>query len=158
EEGRKAIQGLRSSEPAPVDLVQALSNLQKELSVKAGIDFRVTVAGHQQPLRPPVREEIYRIGRQALVNPFRHSRPHPLQAELEYADSDLHMRVRDNGCGINPAVLDGGREGHWGLAGMRERATKLGGHLNISSSAESGTSVQLSVPGGIAFQLSPTQI
>jgi signal transduction histidine kinase len=67
------------------------------------------------------------------------------------------MRVRDNGCGIDPQVLQSGREGHWGLAGMRERTAKIGGLLKISSGA-AGTEVQLSIPSGIAFQLSPTQL
>jgi len=62
------------------------------------------------------------------------------------------MRVRDNGCGIEPEVLKSGRDGHWGLAGMRERAVRIGGQLEISSSATAGTDVQLSIPGGVAFQ------
>jgi nitrate/nitrite-specific signal transduction histidine kinase len=69
---------------------------------------------------------------------------------------NLRMRVRDDGCGIDPQVLDSGREGHWGLTGMRERAMRIGGLLKISSSASAGTEVQLSVPSGVAFQLSST--
>ena len=107
------------------------------------------------PLRPPIRNEIYRIGREALFNAFCHSRAKSVEFELEYADNHLRMRVRDNGCGIDPHVLHAGREGHWGLAGMRERATRIGGQLKISSGATTGTEVQLSIPSGIAFQLSP---
>jgi len=66
------------------------------------------------------------------------------------------MRIRDNGCGIDPQVLERGRDGHWGLAGMRERAAKIGGLLNISSSEAAGTEIQVSIPGGIAFELSST--
>jgi len=153
QEGRNTIQDLRSSDSLPLDLVVALSRIQEELSVQTGIDFRVTVAGRQQPLRPPVRQEIYRIGREALVNAFRHSRARKVEFELEYADRDLHMQVRDDGCGIDPEVLRSGREGHWGLAGMRERASKIGGELSISSDGGSGTKVQLSIPAGVAFQL-----
>ena len=74
------------------------------------------------------------------------------ELELEYANNDLRMRVRDNGCGIDPQVLHAGRQAHWGLAGMRERATRIGGLLKISSSATDGAEVQLFVPGGVAFQ------
>jgi PAS domain S-box-containing protein len=95
-----------------------------------------------------------RIGREALVNAFSHSRADCVEFEIEYADSDLRMRVRDNGRGIDPQVLRTGRDGHWGLAGMRERAAKIGGMLNISSTAAAGTEVQLSIPGRIAFQAS----
>jgi PAS domain S-box-containing protein len=154
QEGRNTIQELRST--GTPDLVQSLSRIQQELAVQSDIDFRVTVVGHQEPLQPPVWHEIYRIGREALVNAFSHSRARRIEFELEYAESDLRMRVRDNGCGIDPQVLRSGRNGHWGLAGMRERATRVGGVLNISSSATAGTEVQLSIPGRIAFQLSPT--
>jgi nitrate/nitrite-specific signal transduction histidine kinase len=70
-------------------------------------------------------------------------------------DSSLSMRIRDNGCGIDSQVLDARREGHWGLAGMRQRAARIGGLLRISSSTKAGTEVQLSVPGNVAFQLWP---
>jgi len=153
QEGRNTIQHLRSSDARPMDLVLALSRIQEELSVQAGADFLVTVAGRQQPLRPPIRQEIYRIGREALVHAFRHSRARRVEFELEYADTDLHMRVRDDGCGIDPEVLRAGREGHWGLAGMRERASKIGGGLRIYSDAGCGTNGQLSILAGVAFQL-----
>jgi PAS domain S-box-containing protein len=157
EEGRNTIQDLRSSDSSTLDLVLALSAVQHELAVTSDVDFRVVVGGRQQPLRPSVRHEIYRIGREALVNSFCHSRAKRVEFELEYADSDLRMRVRDNGCGIDAQVLAAGRDGHWGLAGMRERATRIGGQLEISSSATTGTEIQLSIPGKIAFQLSPAE-
>src|SRR6516165_1347519 len=158
DEGRSAIQGLRSSDLRTLDLVLALSGVQRELSVEPDVDFRISVAGRQQPLRPPIKDEVYRIGREALVNAFRHSGANRVDFELEYADSDLRMRVRDNGCGIDPELLEAGREGHWGLAGMRERATRIGGLLKISSGANAGTEVQLSIPSALAFQPSPADL
>ena len=152
EEGRSTIQGLRSSDPRTLDLVMALSGVQQEFALQSDIDFRVSVTGRQQPLQPAIRHEIYRIGKEALVNAFCHSRAKRVEFELEYAESDLRMRVHDNGYGIDPQVLHSGREGHWGLAGMRERATKIGGLLKISSSATAETEVQLSIPSGLAFQ------
>jgi signal transduction histidine kinase len=151
DEGRSAIQGLRSSDLRTLDLVLALSGVQQELSVEPDVDFRVSVAGRQQPLLPDIRQEIYRIGREALVNAFCHSGANRVEVELEYANTDLCMRVRDNGCGIDPQVLGAGRTGHWGLTGMQERAMRIGGLLKISSSATAGTEVQLSVPGSVAF-------
>ena len=152
QEGRNTIQELRSTRIP--DLVQALSRVQQELAVHPDVDFRAIVVGRQEALRPSVWHEIYRIGREALVNAFHHSRATCIEFELEYADSSLCMRVRDNGRGIDPQLLLSGRDGHWGLAGMRERATRIGGSLTISSSTTAGTDVQLSIPGSIAFQLS----
>jgi len=154
EEGRNTLQGLRS-EARTLDLVLALSRVQQELAVYPDIDFRVLVTGRQQPLRLHLQHEIYRIGREALVNAFCHSGAKHVEFELVYCDSDLRMRICDDGSGIDPQVLKEGRDGHWGLAGMRERATRIGGLLNISSRTTGGTEVQLSVPSSVAFQPSP---
>ena len=152
-EGRQTIQELRSSEHN-LDLVQALSQVQQELAVPTEIDFRVIVIGRKRSLHPPIWHEIYRIGREALVNSFSHSRAKSVELEVEYADNDLRMRVRDNGCGIDSQVLQAGRDGHWGLPGMRERAEKICGHLAITSSASTGTEVELSIPNSVAFRMS----
>jgi signal transduction histidine kinase len=157
EEGRNAIQGLRSTDSRTLDLFLALPGIQQELPVQSDIDFRVFEVGQQKPLKPTIHYEICRIGREALVNAFRHSGAKRVEFELEYNESDLRMRVRDNGCGIDPHVLLAGREGHFGLAGMRERATRIGGLLEISSSAKAGTEIQLSVPGRIAFPIGPRE-
>jgi len=157
EEGRSTIRGLRSSDSAARDLVIALSGIEQELSCRPHIDFRVNVAGRQQPLNPSIQQEIYRIGREALLNAFCHSGAKRVEFELEYADRELQMRIRDDGTGIDPQVLRNGRKGHWGLVGMRERAERIGGFLKISSSPSSGTEVLLSLPGGVAFQVSATE-
>jgi len=149
-EGRNTIQGLRSSDSRVVDLVSALSHVQQEISVQPEVDFCVDVVGRQLPILPSITPDIYRIGREALVNAFRHSRAKRVELKLEYAGSDFRMCVRDNGCGVDSQVLRGGREGHWGLTGMRERATRIGALLKISS-ASNGTEVQLSVPEAVAF-------
>ena len=146
EEGRNTIQGLRSPDSRAADLVRAFSELQQEIGDQPKIDFRVSVIGPEQPLRSRIASEVYRIGREALVNAFRHSGAKRVELKLEYVGTDLCVSVRDDGCGIDPRVLHAGREGHWGLAGMRERATRIGARLKVSSSAAHGTEVQLSVP------------
>ena len=152
-EGRSAIQGLRSSGSQSSDLVGALSRIQEELEVPPDIDFRVIVTGLQRQLPREIQDEIYRIGREALANAFCHSGAKRVELELEYSDTELRIRIRDNGCGINPQVIEKGRGGHWGLAGMRERATRIGGRLKILSSATAGTEVLLSIPSGIGLEL-----
>ena len=146
EESRNAIQGLRSSDSRRWDLVVALSAVHQEFSTEDGVDFRVNVVGQEQPLRPAIQDEIYRIGREALVNAFRHAEAKRINLEFEYTSSGLTMRVVDDGCGMDPQILHTGRRGHWGLTGMRERAAKIGGLLKISSSPTAGTEIQLSVP------------
>jgi signal transduction histidine kinase len=103
-------------------------------------------------LHPILRDEVYRIGREALVNAFRHSGATAIEVELEYAVKRLRVLVRDNGRGIDPLVLQSGREGHWGLPGMRERAESIGGTLRVWSRASYGTEIELSVPSHVAFK------
>jgi PAS domain S-box-containing protein len=157
EEGRNAIQGLRSSDSdSSEDLIFAFSRIRHELEVSPEIDFRVIVTGREKQLPAQIQNEIYRIGREALVNAFNHSGAKRVELELEYSDSELRMRIRDNGCGIDPEVLEKGLDGHWGLASMRERATRLGGLVKVLSSPTVGTEVQLSFPSSIPLELSPS--
>jgi signal transduction histidine kinase len=106
-------------------------------------------------LPPILRDEVYRIGREALLNAFRHSQAKNIEVEVEYAANRLSILVRDDGCGIDPQVLRAGRDGHFGLISMRERAKRIGARLTVSSSAASGTEVELSVPGQTVFESQP---
>jgi len=151
EEARNTLRGLRSHENHAPDLEQAFSRIRQELALEDDIKFRVIVEGRPRPLHPLLRDEVYRIGREALVNAFRHSHARQIEAALEYGPDQLRIQVRDNGRGIHPDVLRSGRDGHWGLPGMRERAERIGGRLSVWSSATAGTEVELSIPGHIAF-------
>jgi signal transduction histidine kinase len=153
DEGRNAVRGLRSSSSATLDLEQAFSQIVQELHIPDEIAFRVIVDGEPRPLHPVIRDDVYRIGREALVNAFRHSEAKEIDLEIRYASKQVRVLVRDNGCGIDPHVLESGREGHWGLPGMRERAEKIGGHLRVWSRVSGGTEVELSIPAKIAFRI-----
>lgn len=120
--------------------------------MQQGVDFRVVMEGLPRALHPVIRDEVYRIGRESLVNAFRHSGASKIEIEVDYSASNLRILVRDNGCGIDPQVLRAGRDGHWGLPGMRERAEKVGAKLRVWSRAAAGTEVELTVPGNVAFQ------
>ncbi len=152
DEGRNTLRGLRSSVGSAHDLEYSFSRVPQELSVQQEIGFRVLVEGPALPVKSAIRNDIYSIGREALVNAFRHSRASNIEVELEYAPNEFRVVVRDNGCGIDPEVLHSGRDGHWGLSGMRERAERIGARLKVSTSVSSGTEVELSVPSRLAFE------
>ena len=156
EEGRNTLRGLRSSTESDHDMELAFTRIPKELGFEHKTSYRVIVEGTPNPLQPIVHDEIYSIGREALVNAFRHSGASSIEVELEYAVNGLRVLVRDNGCGIRPEMLRSGREGHWGLSGMRERAERIGAKLKVMSGASAGTEVELSVPGHIVFRDPPS--
>jgi signal transduction histidine kinase len=151
EEGRNAVRGLRSSISDSDDLGQAFSRIPQDLGIEVPTDFRIIVSGSVRKLHPLIHDEVYHIGRELLVNAFRHSGASCIEVELEYAPKRFRMAVRDDGCGIDPHVLHTGREGHWGLLDMRERAERIGARFRVWSRAAAGTEVELSIPSSIAF-------
>lgn len=161
EEGRNAIRGIRSSDGNSLNLEQAFSRIPHELGVykeigrEAGeqVNFRVIVEGRPRTLHPILRDEAFRIGREAIGNAFRHAQARNIEVELEYARNQMRILVRDDGRGIDPKVLRLGLDGHWGLSGMRERAERIGARLSVRSRGATGTEVELSIPGHIAFDL-----
>jgi signal transduction histidine kinase len=152
QEGRNAVRDLRVSKDGPQDLEQAFSRIPEEVVPTNGTDYRVVVEGVSRTLQPMVRDEVFRIGREAIANAFRHSGATSIEVALEYGVNELRVSVRDNGCGIEPQVLQSGRDGHWGLSGMRERAERAGAKLRVWSSAANGTEIDLRVPARIAFE------
>ena len=160
DDSRDAIRGLRSSNRSSQDLEQAFLRSYEELTVQQGVSqiaLRFVVGGVPRPLNPATQDEIYLIGREALINAVRHSRASQVEVELEYAVKSLRVLIRDNGCGIDTQVLRSGRDGHWGLSGMRERAQRMGAKFRVLSRVRAGTEVELSVAGEIAFAFQPDE-
>lgn len=151
EEGRNAVRGLRSSASEAHELEQAFSGIQSELAGEQATAYRVIVEGEPRQLNPAVRDDVYRIGREGLVNAFRHSGATAVEIEIEYTPGELRVFVRDDGRGIDPDVVQSGVSGHWGITGMKERAERIGGRLTIRSRASAGTEIELRVPGRAAF-------
>lgn len=153
EEGNNALQRLRSSASSKsLNIEQAFSLMRQEFAAEKQIDFRVMVEGQPRRLHPIIRDEIYRIGREALVNAFRHSRANRIEVEVEYKARHLRVAIRDDGCAIDPQVLRSGRDDHRGISGMREHAQGIGARLRVRSRSAGGTEVELIVPGDVAFQ------
>jgi signal transduction histidine kinase len=155
-EGRDAVQGLRSSTVVTNELAQAITTLGEELAADQTIqhppEFRVIVEGTSREMVPLVRDEVYRIASEALHNAFRHAQAGRIEVEILYDRRRFQLRVRDNGKGIEPKVLvEGAQTGHYGLAGMHERAKLVRGQLTVLSRDNSGTEIELVVPGFAAY-------
>ena len=95
------------------------------------------------------------MARELLLNAFGHARAHRIETEIRYDDGLLRVRIRDDGIGIDPKVLEeGGRAGHFGLPGVRERAQRIGAQLDFWSEAGAGTEVQLTIPAAATNEAS----
>jgi ligand-binding sensor domain-containing protein len=152
-EGRDSIRNLRVNAASLSDLPAAFRTVAEETSQGREAIFKTVVEGRVRDLHPLVLEECYCIGREAIINALSHSEGQHVEAEIAYDARQFRLRVRDDGRGIEPVILEaGGRSGHWGLQGMRERAEKIGGELRFWSRAETGTEVELIVPGATAYR------
>ena len=151
EEGRTALLSLRATATEKSDLAEALGHAIDECGRESGAKVSFAVHGDVREVHPIVRDELYRIGYEAIRNACRHSRGDRLEVTLEYAH-DLTLRVSDNGIGIEAEVIEKGKDGHFGLRGMRERAERTGSKFTLVSLPESGTVVTAVVPGRIAFR------
>ncbi len=159
-EGRDAVQALRSSTLVTNDLALAIGALGEELAAEPAAlppgakspEFRVTVEGVSRDLAPLIRDDFHRIAREAVRNAFRHANASRIEVEIRYDRRQLRLRVLDNGKGIDPKVLsEGGRPSHFGLPGMHERAKSAGGKLAVWSEADSGAEIELTIPAAIAY-------
>jgi signal transduction histidine kinase len=157
-EGRAVIRDLRPEPATPRGLPELLNATGHELSDTLQWNgntptFGVVVEGRQQDLSPMLQDEVYRISRETVRNAFAHSSASHIEVEIRYDQDVLQVRIRDDGKGIDPKLMeDGGRPGHWGISGMRERAQRIGARLVLWSEAGAGTEVQLTVPAAIAYK------
>ena len=155
-DGRDTVQDLRSATVGEEDLTTSLGALCTEfgdgMESQAMPVYRVVVEGNPRALIPEIRDDIYRIVREAVRNAYRHAKATNVEIEVTFGEADLRIRVRDDGTGLDTEVLaHGQRQGHWGLPGMRERAEKLGGQLSIWSEHNAGTEIELRVSAHIAY-------
>lgn len=151
-EGRELLTHLHATTSKPNDLSTALADYPAQMREGRNGDFRMIVNGSIRPLHPIIFEELSRIGKEALGNAFRHSMARSIEAELNYEQNQLRMRIRDDGTGIDPNILkEGCRDGHLGLPSMRERAKNIGAQLDLWSRTGVGTEIELRISANLAY-------
>ncbi len=151
QEGRAALNSLRASIVETNDLAAALRRVTEECVIDSSVAVKFSTTGSRRDMLPVARDEIYRIGYEAIRNACEHAAASELEIALTYAQ-DLTLRVSDNGVGMEPALVGEGRAGHFGLQGMRERAERIGSKLTIVSAPNSGTELTVMVPGKVIFR------
>jgi signal transduction histidine kinase len=138
-EARRSIQALRPQALETMDLAEALSRMVKRLAPDGMPRLGFRLRGAPRGLRPDVADHLLRIGQEALTNALRHAGASLIDVELTFAEAEVRLCIHDNGQGF--AVDGPGREGGYGLVGMRERAGILGAELVVSSAPQQGTRV-----------------
>jgi signal transduction histidine kinase len=152
-EGRELLLGLGSSSAEANDLPEAFAAVGQELRQEHPGDFRVVVNGDPRELHPVVRDEVYRIGREAIANCFQHAHAERCETEINYDPSQLRVAIRDDGRGVEETILEVAHgSGGWGMPGMFERASKIGARVEVWSRHGVGTEIEVRVPAVIAYR------
>jgi signal transduction histidine kinase len=89
--------------------------------------------------------------REALINAARHANATHVVVAVEFGRAQLYLSVTDDGEGMDPTLAVAGREGHFGLGGMRERAARVGATFNLTTSPGQGTMITIYLPARLAF-------
>lgn len=148
-EGRDRVRDLRRDVHYWEDLGTALLQIRDEVDIQPLPDMRLIAEGEPRTLLPGIAEELFLIGREAVLNALRHSRAESIEIELGYHPREVTLRIRDDGIGMPEHASS--QPNHWGLGGMHERSRRIGGRLDIVSRAGSGTHVNLRLPAGAAY-------
>jgi signal transduction histidine kinase/ligand-binding sensor domain-containing protein len=151
EEGRAVLNSLRTSTTEVNDLAGGLRRALEECQIHSSMEVSLQLWGEIREMHPIVRDEVYRIGYEAIRNACVHSHASQLRVELSYGQ-ELSLRICDNGMGIDPDIVHRGKPGHFGLQSMRERAERIMGKFSIESTTGFGTAITLAVPGGIIYR------
>lgn len=151
--GRAQVQGLRRlSTASSQSLDLALDELTARLLRDRGCRVAVHFAGDKKPLAAGISEEVTAICLEALNNALRHAGATELDIDVQYGYTQLIVEVRDNGRGFDVrATATLHTEGHFGLVGMRERALRVGGTLEIESQTGSGALIRCRIPARFAY-------
>ena len=145
-EARHSIQDLREREKRSLELAQEITALGQELGNDGPVTVTVLTNGMPYQLNPDTHENVLLIVREAMLNSFKHASARAMEVQIDYRKTEFNVSVRDDGRGIDEKVIRSGREGHWGLRGMRERAAAIHGRLRILSKVGAGTQVEIVVP------------
>lgn len=146
-EARERVWEMRDAALTSGDLATALETIARDRTASMAIEVVVTSAGSRRRLPPTLEDAAFRIGREAIVNAIRHAQAGRIEIHLEFRPTSLSLEVRDDGRGLNPQeVADARNRGHFGLTGIQNRASLLGGRCDVRPRPGRGTVVSLELP------------
>ncbi|MGF7183741.1 sensor histidine kinase [Tunturiibacter psychrotolerans] len=151
-EGRNRVRSLRSDRLKDLTLAEALDGVGRHFTPYSKVRFDVLTEGPVLVVDPIVLEEVFCIEREAITNAFQHADPSYIEVAISYGKKEFVVSCADDGLGIDPMLFNaGGRPGHWGLVGMKERAERIGAKFECLSSPANGTRIIITLPANRAY-------
>ena len=142
--GREMFLDIPKEESEEPDFAEVIAGYCAEFATAHPIEYRVKVEGQPRILNPLVTAELSKIAREAIYNAFRHSKAKAIEVELTYGKREIQLRVRDDGRGFEPALLQSNSAHlHLGLQNMRKRAEKIEARFRLWSRPGSGTELEV---------------
>jgi ligand-binding sensor domain-containing protein/signal transduction histidine kinase len=145
-EARRSVWDLRAQALENADLATALADAAKQLTTGTAVHAEFNLTGTPRSLPATIENNLWRIGQEAMTNAMKHARPKHLRVELAFAPKQVTLQVVDDGRGFDTQNDQLSGDGHFGLIGMRERAERLKGKLNVESGAGAGTRISVTAP------------
>jgi signal transduction histidine kinase len=143
---QRLISDLRPSHLDDLGIGAALRWYAGEIENRLPLKVMVTVNEEITDLSTEMKTTLFRITQEALTNVIKHSAANQVKVTLTYDAEGVRLEVVDDGVGFNQTAMQLASRPSWGLIGMQERATLLGGTFNITSYPGSGTRVEIYIP------------
>ena len=143
DEARRSVWDLRSQALENNDLPAAVSESAKQLTANTSTQVQVKVGGTYRQLSRLIEDNLLRITQEAITNAIKHAQADLIRVELNYEPKILRLTVNDNGRGFDDKIQ---HDKHYGLVGMKERATQIGGNVTVNSQVNQGTEITVQVP------------
>ena len=148
DELQRMVSGLHPPQLDDLGLLAALRWYSGDISTRFGIQINIVNHGAKPKISPDIRAVVFRIAQEAITNVVRHAHASKIDIQLDYSEVNIYLRVEDDGRGFNTEIMKKSPNGRttWGLLGMSERASLVGGTCMIFSHPGKGTLVEVNVP------------
>jgi signal transduction histidine kinase/ligand-binding sensor domain-containing protein len=146
-ETRRSVAGLRSGRTSS-GLASAIEQAARQLTETKKIRLKLKLGTNGKGLPVDVEYNLVRIAQEAVTNSVKHSGARTVEVALDYSQRAVHLSVKDDGSGFASLENGHGRAGHYGLIGMKERASHIGAAFDLASAPGRGTTVSVTLPDG----------
>jgi signal transduction histidine kinase len=145
---QRLISDLRPSHLDDLGLPAAMRWYAGKVSERTGLKIRVDIFGEEKPITEPIKIATFRIMQEALNNTIKHAGATSVFVQLSFESDHIHISMRDDGNGFDPDLVEMRQTSRpsLGLAGMRERASLLGGTVSLQSGPGQGTLIEARIP------------
>jgi signal transduction histidine kinase len=145
-EARRSVAGLRGAPGAQSGLGPAIAQAARQITEAKDIRLKLELEQNPRELPAEIEYNLLRIAQEAVSNSVKHSGARLIEVSLHSTAALVSLAIKDDGSGFGLGAGGGGKSGHYGLIGMKERATHIGAGFQIDSESGRGTTIRVMLP------------